>query len=37
MAASEIAEEFSKFGKLMPDGVAIRTRKVCCFGFVRLI
>ncbi|CAA3009223.1 G3BP isoform X2 [Olea europaea subsp. europaea] len=36
MAASEIAEEFSKFGKLMPDGVAIRTRKDIdvCYAFV---
>lgn len=28
MSASEIADEFKKFGKLKPDGVAIRTRKV---------
>lgn len=28
MSASEIGEEFKKFGKLRPDGVAIRTRKV---------
>lgn len=33
MSASEIGEEFKKFGKLRPDGVAIRTRKVCfCFA-----
>lgn len=29
MAASEIEEEFKKFGRIKPDGVAIRTRKVC--------
>ncbi|CAA2964658.1 G3BP isoform X2 [Olea europaea subsp. europaea] len=36
MAASEIAEEFKKFGKLKPDGVAIRTRKDIdvCYAFV---
>lgn len=28
MSASEIGGEFEKFGKLKPDGVAIRTRKV---------
>lgn len=36
MSASEIGEEFKKFGKLKPDGVAIRTRKVWflpCFSF----
>ncbi|CAK9167393.1 unnamed protein product [Ilex paraguariensis] len=27
MSASEIGEEFKKFGRLKPDGVAIRTRK----------
>lgn len=31
MDPSEIEEEFKKFGKLKPDGVAIRTRKVCSF------
>ncbi|KAL3812419.1 hypothetical protein ACJIZ3_013687 [Penstemon smallii] len=36
MAASEIAEEFKKFGTLKPDGVAIRTRKDIdvCYAFV---
>ncbi|XP_051129951.1 nuclear transport factor 2-like isoform X2 [Andrographis paniculata] len=36
MAASEIGEEFKKFGKLRPDGVAIRTRKDIdvCYAFV---
>ncbi|KAG8373207.1 hypothetical protein BUALT_Bualt12G0147000 [Buddleja alternifolia] len=36
MAASEIGEEFKKFGKLKPDGVAIRTRKDIdvCYAFV---
>ncbi|XP_075523840.1 nuclear transport factor 2-like isoform X2 [Primulina tabacum] len=36
MAASEIGEEFKKFGKLKPDGVAIRTRKDidACYAFV---
>ncbi|KAL2530859.1 Nuclear transport factor 2 (NTF2) family protein with RNA binding (RRM-RBD-RNP motif) domain [Forsythia ovata] len=36
MAASEIADEFRKFGKLKPDGVAIRTRKDIdvCYAFV---
>ncbi|KAI5649743.1 hypothetical protein M9H77_35748 [Catharanthus roseus] len=36
MAASEIEEEFKKFGKLKPDGVAIRTRKDIdiCYAFV---
>ncbi|KAL2463516.1 Nuclear transport factor 2 (NTF2) family protein with RNA binding (RRM-RBD-RNP motif) domain [Forsythia ovata] len=36
MAASEIADEFKKFGKLKPDGVAIRTRKDIdvCYAFV---
>ena len=31
MGPSEIEEEFKKFGRLKPDGVAIRTRKVCPF------
>ncbi|XP_073299761.1 nuclear transport factor 2-like isoform X4 [Primulina huaijiensis] len=36
MAASEIGEEFKKFGKLKPNGVAIRTRKDidACYAFV---
>ncbi|XP_073048840.1 nuclear transport factor 2-like isoform X1 [Primulina eburnea] len=36
MATSEIGEEFKKFGKLKPDGVAIRTRKDidACYAFV---
>ncbi|GAA0165808.1 RNA metabolism protein [Lithospermum erythrorhizon] len=36
MAASEIEEEFRKFGKLSPAGVAIRTRKDIdvCYAFV---
>ncbi|KAK4405986.1 hypothetical protein Sango_0605100 [Sesamum angolense] len=36
MAASEIAEEFKKFGTLKPDAVAIRTRKDIdvCYAFV---
>ncbi|KAL7145072.1 hypothetical protein ABFS83_07G054500 [Erythranthe nasuta] len=36
MSASEIGEEFEKFGKLKPDGVAIRTRKDIdiCYAFV---
>lgn len=36
MAASEIEEEFKKFGKLSPAGVAIRTRKDIdvCYAFV---
>ncbi|KAL8486709.1 hypothetical protein ACS0TY_022950 [Phlomoides rotata] len=36
MSASEIADEFKKFGKLKPDGVAIRTRKDIdvCYAFV---
>ncbi|KAL3506233.1 hypothetical protein ACH5RR_031615 [Cinchona calisaya] len=36
MAASEIEEEFKKFGRLKPDGVAIRTRKDIdiCYAFV---
>ncbi|XP_047960057.1 nuclear transport factor 2-like [Salvia hispanica] len=36
MSASEIGEEFKKFGKLRPDGVAIRTRKDIdvCYAFV---
>ncbi|KAH6834669.1 hypothetical protein C2S53_019811 [Perilla frutescens var. hirtella] len=36
MSASEIGEEFKKFGKLKPDGVAIRTRKDIdvCYAFV---
>ncbi|GFQ02602.1 putative g3bp-like protein [Phtheirospermum japonicum] len=36
MAAFEIGEEFKKFGKLRPDGVAIRTRKDIdvCYAFV---
>ncbi|PIN00198.1 RasGAP SH3 binding protein rasputin [Handroanthus impetiginosus] len=36
MAAFEIGEEFKKFGKLKPDGVAIRTRKDMdvCYAFV---
>lgn len=31
VAASEIEEEFKKFGRLKPDGVAIRTRQVSLF------
>lgn len=34
MAAYEIEEEFKKFGKLKPDAVAIRTRKVCSIIFL---
>ncbi|XP_019180548.1 PREDICTED: uncharacterized protein LOC109175679 isoform X4 [Ipomoea nil] len=36
MDPSEIEEEFTKFGKLKPDGVAIRTRKDfdVCYAFV---
>ncbi|KAK6161115.1 hypothetical protein DH2020_004496 [Rehmannia glutinosa] len=36
MSASEIGEEFKRFGKLKPDGVAIRTRKDIdvCYAFV---
>lgn len=36
MAASEIGEQFKKFGKLKPNGVAIRTRKDmdACYAFV---
>ncbi|KAI3469856.1 hypothetical protein Pfo_026519 [Paulownia fortunei] len=36
MSASEIGEEFKKFGKIKPDGVAIRTRKDIdvCYAFV---
>ncbi|GER35855.1 nuclear transport factor 2 family protein [Striga asiatica] len=36
MSASEIAEEFKKFGRLNPNGVAIRTRKDIdmCYAFV---
>nr|GMD75441.1 putative G3BP-like protein isoform X1 [Ipomoea batatas] len=36
MDPSEIEEEFKKFGKLKPDGVAIRTRKDfdVCYAFV---
>ncbi|KAL6535179.1 hypothetical protein OROMI_026553 [Orobanche minor] len=36
MYASEIGEEFKKFGKLRPDGVAIRARKDVdgCYAFV---
>ncbi|GFP83424.1 putative g3bp-like protein [Phtheirospermum japonicum] len=36
MAASEIGDEFKKFGKIKPDGVAIRTRKDIdvCYAFV---
>ncbi|RAL38341.1 hypothetical protein DM860_002319 [Cuscuta australis] len=36
MDPSEIEEEFKKFGKLKPDGVAIRTRKDfdACYAFV---
>ena len=32
--ASEIEEEFKKFGKIRPDGVAIRTRKVGSFNIM---
>ncbi|CAK9139559.1 unnamed protein product [Ilex paraguariensis] len=36
MSASEIEEEFRQFGRLKPDGVAIRTRKDIdvCYAFV---
>ncbi|XP_051152785.1 nuclear transport factor 2-like isoform X2 [Andrographis paniculata] len=36
MSASEIGEEFKKFGRLKPDAVAIRTRKDMdgCYAFV---
>ncbi|EPS73243.1 hypothetical protein M569_01512, partial [Genlisea aurea] len=36
MSGSEIHDEFKKFGKLRPDGVAIRTRKDIdvCYAFV---
>ncbi|XP_027165240.1 putative G3BP-like protein [Coffea eugenioides] len=36
MGPSEIEEEFKKFGRLKPDGVAIRTRKDIdiCYAFV---
>ncbi|KAA8527816.1 hypothetical protein F0562_035315 [Nyssa sinensis] len=36
VSASEIEEEFKKFGKLKPDGVAIRNRKDLgvCYAFV---
>lgn len=33
VSASEIEEEFKKFGKLKPDPVAIRNRKVDSFSF----
>ncbi|KAL0392668.1 UNVERIFIED_CONTAM: hypothetical protein Sradi_2489600 [Sesamum radiatum] len=36
MAASEIGEEFKKFGKLKPDGVAIRTRKMYAMRLLNL-
>lgn len=32
VSALEIEEEFKNFGKIKPDGVAIRTRKVSSFG-----
>lgn len=33
VSASEIEEEFKKFGRLKPDAVAIRNRKVHFFSF----
>ena len=33
VSASEIEEEFKKFGKLKLDAVAIRNRKVLSFSF----
>ena len=32
--ASQIEEDFKKFGKIRPDGVAIRTRKVGSFNIL---
>ena len=33
VSAAEVEEEFKKFGRLKPDAVAIRNRKVCPFSF----
>lgn len=37
VSASEIEEEFKKFGKLKPDAVAIRNRKVDSFSFPHVV
>lgn len=36
-SASEIEEEFKKFGRLKPDGVAIRTRQVSSVNSLRIL
>jgi RNA recognition motif-containing protein len=30
VSEADLENEFKKFGRLIPDGVAIRSRKVCC-------